>query len=690
MMRFRGAAALLLAIVSAIGFFAPARAATGETPPVETSTAAGLIIKYVDGVSAIAPDGFATGANAAKTVLTVGNELGDGLVTADFETELSYARASEIAEALAQDPRVELVSINRVFQPASLAAASSTALAALKAASAVQSLKVVDAFTSKAPTLASVRLTWKAPKSLFGAKITGYVVEYSSTAGKSWTSIKRGTSLSYTMNTGLEAGTKYSFRVRAITKLGSASKTGAASSVAVVTPTTAPQAPILASGNVVTSSLNPTWVQQTLAQQGGLPTTYTATATAEGLPAVSCTTISNTCAFTGLAAGVNYSLSLTATNKRGSVNAVTEFKPADEFYSSQWHLFAEYGINLPKAWNYTRGTKATIVAVIDSGITKHPDLDSQLVPGYDFVSNKTRSNDGDGWDADPSDPGDYYTDSRGNFVESSWHGTHVAGIIAAASNTIGITGVAPGIMIQPIRAMGSDGGTSADLIAAINWAAGLSVPGVPNNPTPAKVINMSMGTSGVSVCDDLPAAGRLGSTGQALKAAKAAGVTSITAAGNFNTDARFSYPGNCYPTINVGATGYSGDRAWYSNYTVPSAQGVGVDISAPGGDDRDQASTPPSTEGQLLSTFNDGQSKPGNPTYAIEEGTSMAAPVVSGIVALLYSIKPTLTFDDAWAILSKTVKPFKPGGQCATSTTGMCGIGIVNAGAAVELLISQK
>jgi serine protease len=238
--------------------------------------------------------------------------------------------------------------------------------------------------------------------------------------------------------------------------------------------------------------------------------------------------------------------------------------------------------------------------------------------------------------------------------------------------------------------MGADGGTSADLIAAINWAAGLSVPGVPDNPTPAKVINMSMGTSGISICDDIASGGRLGSTGQALKAARAAGVTTITAAGNFNTDARFSYPGNCFPTINVGATGFSGDRAWYSNFTAPNAQGVGVDISAPGGDDRDQSQTPPSTEGQLVSTFNDGQSKPGNPTYAIEEGTSMAAPVVSGIVALLYSIKPTLTFDEAWNIISKTVKPFKPGGQCATSTTGMCGIGIVNAGAAVEFLIAQK
>jgi serine protease len=690
MKRFRGVASLLLATALSMGLVSPASAVQTAFEPTETGTATGLIIKYRPGVEPIAPDGLATGSNAAKVPLSFGHALSPDIFTADFQGDLPIVRARAIAAALEQDPRVEMVSINHNFAPAGLSLGGSSAMTALRAASAVQSLRVVDAFNKATPATATVRLTWKAPRSLFGAKVTGYIVEYSSNAGKSWTAIKRGTARSYTMNTALEAGTRYTFRVKAVTKLGKASRAGTASSVVAVRPTTAPQAPILASGNVVTSVLNPTWIQQSLAQQGGLPVTYVATATAEGLPPVTCTTISNTCAFVGLSPGINYSLALVATNTRGSVSAVTEFKPADEFYSSQWHLFSAYGINLPKAWNYTRGTKSVVVAVIDSGITKHPDLDSQVVPGYDFVSNKNRSNDGDGWDADPSDPGDYYTDSRGNFVESSWHGTHVAGIIAAAANTIGVTGVAPGIVIQPIRAMGVEGGTSADLIAAINWAAGLSVPGVPNNPTPAKVINMSMGTSGISICDDIASGGRLGSTGQALKAARAAGVTTITAAGNFNTDARFSYPGNCFPTINVGATGFSGDRAWYSNFTAATAQGVGVDISAPGGDDRDQAQTPPSTEGQLVSTFNDGQSKPGNPSYGIQEGTSMAAPVVSGIIALLYSIKPTITFDEAWNILSKTVTPFKPGGQCASSTTGLCGIGIVNAGAAVEMLLSQR
>jgi hypothetical protein len=161
-------------------------------------------------------------------------------------------------------------------------------------------------------------------------------------------------------------------------------------------------------------------------------------------------------------------------------------------FASQWYLNATQGINAPKAWTYTKGSPSVVVAVIDSGITKHPDLDSQLVAGYDFVSNNTRtcsysnSGDGDGWDADPSDPGDYYTDNTG-FNASSWHGTHVAGIIAAAQNDYGISGIAPGVKIQPSRALGPDGGCSADLIAALNWAAGLPVPNTPANKTPAKV-----------------------------------------------------------------------------------------------------------------------------------------------------------------------------------------------------------
>jgi serine protease len=363
-------------------------------------------------------------------------------------------------------------------------------------------------------------------------------------------------------------------------------------------------------------------------------------------------------------------------------------------FSSQWYLSATTGINVQKAWGYTKGSPNVVVAVIDSGITKHPELDSQQVPGYDFVSVGTRgcsnnSGDGDGWDADPSDPGDYYIDSKG-FQKSSWHGTHVAGIIAAAQNDYGISGIAPNVKIQPIRALGPDGGCSADLIAALNWAAGLPVPNVPLNKTPAKVINLSMGTSNASSCDYFP--GAMSSTGGALAAIKKLGVTTITAAGNSNTDANDSYPGNCYPTINVGATGISQDRAWYSNFTVQTnadGAGVGVDISAPGGDDRDSATAPAGTKGKMLSSINDGERGPGNPTFGLEEGTSMAAPVVAGIVALLYSVKPNITFDEVYEVLKNSVSKFKPGGDCASATITRCGVGIVNAGNALEYLVTR-
>ncbi|MEY3274350.1 MAG: hypothetical protein RLZZ279_482, partial [Actinomycetota bacterium] len=305
MKRFRGVASLLLATTLSMGLVTPASAVQTAFEPTETGTAAGLIIKYRSGVEPIAPDGLATGSNAAKVALSFGHALSTDIYTADFEGDLPIVRAREIAAALEQDPRVEMVSINHNFAGASLSLGGSSALTALRAASAVQSLKVVDAYNKATPATATVRLTWKAPRSLFGAKVTGYIVEYSSTAGKSWTAIKRGTALSYTMNTALEAGTRYTFRVKAVTKLGSASRAGTASTVVAVRPTTAPQAPILASGNVVTSVLNPTWIQQSLAQQGGLPVTYVATATAEGLPAVTCTTISNTCAFVGLSPGIN-------------------------------------------------------------------------------------------------------------------------------------------------------------------------------------------------------------------------------------------------------------------------------------------------------------------------------------------------------------------------------------------------
>lgn len=691
---FLGLLTALLAVFAVVTPVQAAQSANGYVSKIEL--AHGLIVKYRDGVAPIAEDGQPTAANSVRTSLLLGAGLGKNLYTVDFANEMLYSDALVLAAQMRQDPRVEFVNINRVIGRTSLNTKTILIKNAVTAASAVQSLKVADAWSQDLPGVPRVRLTWKAPKSLYGAKLVGYAIEYSSNSGKSWTRVSTPSTNTYLITSGIQAGTRYSYRVRAVTKIGSASKVGNPSPIATLSVTTAPKAPVLTSGDSITST-NPqvTWLAQTAAEAGGLSTTYTVTARADGQPDATCTSTATSCMLTGLTIGIGYKVFLIARNARGETAAATSTNATkvEPMFGSQWYLNATQGINAPKAWTYTKGSSNVVVAVIDSGITKHPDLDSQVVAGYDFVSNGTRScgtsGDGDGWDADPSDPGDFYTDRNG-FNPSSWHGTHVSGIIGAAQNDYGISGIAPGVKIQPIRALGPDGGCSSDLIAALNWAAGLPVPGVPTNKTPAKVINLSMGTSNASSCDYTP--GSMASTGGALAALKKAGVTTITAAGNSNTDANDSYPGNCFPTINVGATGISQDRAWYSNYTVQTnadGAGVGVDISAPGGDDRDSATAPAGTKGKILSDSNDGTREPGNPTFGLEEGTSMAAPVVAGVVALLYSIKPNITFDQVYEVLKNSVTKFKPGGDCASATITRCGVGIVNAGNAVEYLVKN-
>jgi serine protease len=182
--------------------------------------------------------------------------------------------------------------------------------------------------------------------------------------------------------------------------------------------------------------------------------------------------------------------------------------PTDPNYGAQWDLVApvagKYGANLPTAWDTSTGTSDVVVAVIDTGITNHADLAGQTVPGYDMISDPLVANDGDGRDADPSDPGDWVTsaDTLGYFAgcgvsNSSWHGTHVAGTIAALQNNgIGITGIAPGVKVEPVRVLGKCGGYTSDIADALRWAAGLNVPGVPANANPASVLSLSLGGTG--------------------------------------------------------------------------------------------------------------------------------------------------------------------------------------------------
>ena len=200
-------------------------------------------------------------------------------------------------------------------------------------------------------------------------------------------------------------------------------------------------------------------------------------------------------------------------NRRYARIASTPVPPNDPLWPDQWDMWDSartdggYSARALPAWPVTKGSPTVVVAVIDTGITVHPDLDANGVPGYDFISDPLMANDGDGWDPNPLDNGDWITEAEsqsGYFagcspMDSSWHGTHVSGTIAAIQNDgYGITGVAPQVKLQAVRALGKCGGTDADIAAAIRWAAGDSVPGVPANATPAKVINMSLG--GLSGC----------------------------------------------------------------------------------------------------------------------------------------------------------------------------------------------
>jgi serine protease len=672
----------ILAAVMAVGLgalnVAPVWAATDPVLSDKSSDAVGLIVKYKHGVSAIASNGEPTAENAAGVNLELGNAIGEGWRAVSFAHELSAGEATEIALRLASDPRVEAVELDRKLNASAVSRPVLPLVkVVIKPASAVRSVKAVDAWSKSAPNTAAIKLTWLPPTTLNGATISSYRVEIND--GSGWK--LKATSLKPTalIADGLRAGITYSFRVAAVTQKSGTKKVGAYSAVVKGSATSTPQAPVFTSSNTAFGTTTPSWSTQNLAQSGGLPILdYTATATASGQQPVVCVALgkATSCSFQGLVPNVTYSVTVSARNARGATESLAGVTPLDALFKDQWYLTSKYGINAANAWSKTMGSKDIVVAVLDSGITKHPDLDNQVLPGYDFVSDAASSNDGDGWDANNADPGDWYGSEA-----SSWHGTHVAGIIAAQSDSVGVTGIAPNVKIQPIRALGVLGGNSSDLIAALRWAAGLSVPGVPANPTPAKVINLSMGTDRYTPCR--LRGQNLGATEVALADVKAAGVTVISAAGNFNVPASESYPGNCYPTINVGATAYSGDRASYSNYSVPDSTGqmVGVDISAPGGDSKFPGESPFGSRGKIISTWNDGKTVETTPTYQGEEGTSMAAPVVAGVVALIYSVKPNITFDQVWDVLSSTVTAFPTGGECETKK--FCGIGIVNAGAAV-------
>ncbi|AVZ77876.1 protease [Streptomyces lunaelactis] len=334
--------------------------------------------------------------------------------------------------------------------------------------------------------------------------------------------------------------------------------------------------------------------------------------------------------------------------------------PNDPRLGEQWELTeAQAGMNVRDAWRTSTGRGVT-VAVLDTGIAAHSDLAANTVAGYDFITDAFTAKDGGGRDNDASDPGDASKqgeckDPLGNplpAAPSSWHGTHVAGTVAAvADNGKGVVGVAHGARVQPVRVLGRCGGSTSDIIDAITWASGGAVPGVPANGTPAQVINMSLGGGGA--CD--PA------TQGAIDGAVQRGTTVVVAAGNESSDAANSSPASCNNVITVAATNRAGDKAGYSNF------GNAVDISAPGGE------TSPNSADGILSTLNSGTDAPAAESFAFYQGTSMAAPHIAGLAALLKAARPALAPAEIERAIKDNARPLP--GACA----GGCGSGLADA-----------
>jgi serine protease len=369
----------------------------------------------------------------------------------------------------------------------------------------------------------------------------------------------------------------------------------------------------------------------------------------------------------------------------------TQGTPNDPSYFRQWHLQSTTGgISLPDALDYTEGLGAT-VAVVDTGYLPHVDLVANVLPGFDFVTDLISAGDGDGRDADATNPGTFVTGE----LDSVWHGTHVAGTVAAVTNNdVGVAGVAPKAKILPVRVLGKAGsGSFADVADGIRWAAGGNVPGVPNNPNPANVINLSLG----GYTPDATCEPEMASAIDFARNTQDAVV--VVAAGNSSLDARFFTPANCDDVLTVAANDKLANLSTYSN------RGNIIDVTAPGGlrmpipVDPCEHICPRAEEkgalvkgdkgeidfyqgyGVVLSTYNSGQTVAAADNYKGLTGTSMAAPHVAGVAALLFSLRPDFGASEVEQAIINTAREFPVDSNCDSA---VCGAGLLDAKAAVE------
>nr|P42779.1 RecName: Full=Extracellular basic protease; Flags: Precursor [Dichelobacter nodosus]CAA78894.1 basic protease [Dichelobacter nodosus] len=341
--------------------------------------------------------------------------------------------------------------------------------------------------------------------------------------------------------------------------------------------------------------------------------------------------------------------------------------PNDPSYRQQWHYFGNYGVKANKVWDRGFTGQGVVVSVVDTGILDHVDLNGNMLPGYDFISSAPNARDGDQRDNNPADEGDWfdnwdcggYPDPRREKKFSTWHGSHVAGTIAAVTNNgVGVAGVAYGAKVIPVRVLGKCGGYDSDITDGMYWSAGGHIDGVPDNQNPAQVVNMSLGGGG----------GCSQNSQRMIDKTTNLGALIVIAAGNENQDASRTWPSSCNNVLSVGATTPKGKRAPFSNY------GARVHLAAPGTN--------------ILSTIDVGQAGPVRSSYGMKAGTSMAAPHVSGVAALVISaansIGKTLTPSELSDILVRTTSRFN-----GRLDRGL-GSGIVDANAAVNAVLGDQ
>ncbi|NJK44122.1 MAG: S8 family serine peptidase [Pleurocapsa sp. SU_196_0] len=352
-------------------------------------------------------------------------------------------------------------------------------------------------------------------------------------------------------------------------------------------------------------------------------------------------------------------------------------RQADPLLPDAWNLQPRGdtnpgGSSAVNAWTRLEGkaVQPVTVAVLDTGIlwrendptNTHPDLEGRVLPGSDFISDASSAGDGNARDADAFDPGD-----AGN-GQGSWHGSHVAGIVAAAHNDFGIAGVAPNARVLPVRVLGIGGGSLSDVLDGLLWAAGVTVDGAPSNPTPASVINLSLGGGGACGAAERDAISRVNAQPQQPIV--------VVAAGNDGVNVGGFTPSGCDGVLAVGASDVSGSRPSYSNY------GSNLILLAPGGSRN--ASGGYDNASAILSTVRVSSGAFG---FGLDAGTSMSAPMVSGTIALMRGVTPTLSRAEVRRILEKTAAPLSTS-ACRRTDALECGSGLLDVDAALEAAIN--